>query len=179
MHAHGLSDDSTVVDVGSGWGELGVRLHTGTLGRYVGEFPKYVEGAPQWINGFPPSRARYIPVDAAVDGTDLNHWQPHRRAEWFVCLEVLEHLTRPWLLIDRLRFAADKGIIVSTPNPDVVDVLGMDPTHHQAILAQQLRGKGFKVETRSFYGQPDDALFAVWLPSPPPAWESEKPARAA
>lgn len=135
----GLDDNSLVVDVGAGWTELDAFLRT--------EFG--------W-------RGRYWPVDGMFDGTDLNHWVPPRPADFFVALEVLEHLHYPQRLLGQLRFYATKGVIVSVPNPRTTDVLGMDPTHVSVITEQQLRQNGFRVDERSFYGSPNDSLFGVY-----------------
>lgn len=153
MHGLGLDDDCAVVDVGAGWGEFGVRLHTGIA--YPGD------GACVYMR---PSRARYVPVAAAIDGIDLDHWTPPRQADYFVCLEVLEHLRTPGRLLTELIAHATRGVIVSTPNPATTDVLGMDSTHRTPITRAFLEMAGMHVEEASFYGQPADSLFAVWSP---------------
>lgn len=53
-------------------------------------------------------------------------------------------------------------MIVSTPNPDTTDVLGMDATHKTEITRALLESKGFYVTTRSFYGKAADSLLAIW-----------------
>lgn len=138
MHTLGLSDECTVFDVGSGWGEFAARMH----GHGV--------------------HARYIPVDAGIDGTDLDHWTPPRHADFFVALELLEHLNRPQRLITEMKRYARRGVIVSTPNPRTTDVLGMDATHLTSITAVSLEMQGLKVREESFYGREADSLFAVW-----------------
>ena len=155
MHAAGLDDSCTVFDVGAGMGEFGVRMHTGTSVPY--EDLPHRKPLP-WV------RSRYVPVDAAIDGTDLNSWRPPRDAEFFVALELLEHLTKPATLVVEMKLRATRGIIVSTPNPDTTDVLGMDPTHRTPITRAMLEAWGFEVEARSFYGGEDDSLFGVWRP---------------
>lgn len=155
MHHEGLDDHCTVVDVGSGWGEFGVRLHTGR---------GWDPGFPCWDRYLPPSRARYIPVDAGNDGTDLETWTPPRYAEWFVALELVEHLDDPARLINSMIMKARRGVILSTPNPATTDVLGMDATHRTPVGRNRLEALGFRVEERSFYGKPADSLFAVWTP---------------
>lgn len=137
---HQLQDSHTIVDVGAGWTELDYCLRA--------EYG--------W-------RGRYVPVDGGVDGTDLNDWVPPRRAEFFVALEIIEHLDHPVRLLDVMKDAATGGVVVSTPNPRTTDVLGMDPTHVSAVPDGVLRAAGFTVEERSFYGQPNDSLFAWWL----------------
>ena len=151
MHGLGLDDDCTVVDVGAGWGEFGVRLHTGLPIRRANQKRR-------------SCRARYIPIDAAWDGVDLERWVPPQKADYFVCLEVLEHLTHPSLLMVEMTMQAKRGVIVSTPNPETTDVLGMDPTHKTPVSKRALELAGYHVETASFYGKPDDSLFAVWSP---------------
>lgn len=146
MWSLGLHDDCTVFDVGSGWGEFGARLHTGNM-----VFDSQ-------------SRARYIPIDAANDGTDLETWIPPRRAEFFVALEVLEHLADPEALMSRMIGYTDRAVIVSTPNPETTDVIGMDATHKTPVTREMLMSKGFYVREMSFYGKPRDSLFAVWSP---------------
>lgn len=142
--AAGLTNEDTVVDVGAGWTEFDYCLR--------------VEG---------DSRCRYVPVDGCIDGTDLQLWAPPREAEFFVCLEILEHINSPHILVGDMQQRCSKAIVVSTPNPETTDVLGMDPTHKTPISTDDLRGWGFDVEARSFYGQPDDSLFAVWrAPAP-------------
>lgn len=147
MWLAGLDHDSTVVDVGAGWCELGARLH------------QTCTGIDQ-----EPLRSRYVPVDAAIDGVDLQTWIPPRRADFFVALELLEHLDDPEALMIRMIGYANSAVIVSTPNPETTDVLGMDATHKTPITRRMLEAKGFYVMEKSFYGQPADSLFGVWSP---------------
>ncbi len=139
LSREGLGDTDTLCDVGAGWTELDAFLRV-TL---------------NW-------RGRYWPVDAALDGTDLDRWNPPQGAEWFVVLEVLEHLDHPHSLLRALTRAATKGVILSTPNPRTVDVLAIDPTHKTAIFPTILGDYGFHVTERSFFGSDDDSLFAWW-----------------
>jgi hypothetical protein len=74
----------------------------------------------------PAVEGRTAPLAA---GLDLDCWVPPRRWDWFACLEVLEHLTSPTRLLDMMCDAAVHGVVVTTPNPEVVDVLALDPTH--------------------------------------------------
>src|ERR1041385_2475220 len=64
----GLNDSHTIIDIGAGDGEFG----------------KYLRNC-----GF---KGKYIPVDGMLDGTDLNYWTPSQQAEFFVAIEVIEHL---------------------------------------------------------------------------------------
>lgn len=164
MHGLGLDDSCTVLDLGAGMGEFGARLHTGKADRVPDIAP---DGSSSWLGegwARPPSRARYWPVDAALDGTDLERWTPPRKVEWIVCLEVLEHLRAPGRLLRRMIAGASRGVVVSTPNPETTDVLGMGSTHQTAISRTLLEREGFRVERASFCGQTDDSLFAVWSP---------------
>lgn len=134
-----LTDEDTVFDVGAGWTEFDYTLRR-----------EY-----DW-------RGRYIPIDGGIDGVDINGWIPRRRAEWFVGLEIIEHLHQWNLVINRMKLFADKGVVLSTPNPRTTDVLGMDHTHVAAITQADLEALGFVVSEQSFYGAPADSLFATW-----------------
>lgn len=161
MHRIGLDDRCTVMDVGSGWGEFGARMHTGRA------CPGERVAVNSCAGCIGPSRARYIPVDAGNDGTDLNDWTPPRDVDYIVALEVVEHLTNPSAFLNRCCMAARRAVIVSTPNPAVVDVLGMDRTHVTVVGESRLTALGFAVESRAFYGTVDDSLFGVWEQEPP------------
>jgi hypothetical protein len=145
MQDYGLDDSMTVVDVGSG----------------MTEFDYCLRAEHNW-------RGRYFPVDGGLDGTDLDTWTPPREAHWFVALEILEHLSKPWTLLAKMKQYATKGIIISTPNPRTTDVLGMDPTHRQALHKVDLETAGMVVSEQKFYGgvfsngEPD-SLFGVWI----------------
>jgi hypothetical protein len=148
MIRYGLDNSMTIVDVGAGMTEFDYCLRT--------EF--------DW-------RGRYIPVDGGIDGTDLNDWTPPRRADWFVAMELLEHIGNWESLVSRMQLKADKGIVMSTPNPYATDVIGMDPTHVREIYPRELVDAGFKVYGETFYGRVfnlpgrethDDSLFGVW-----------------
>jgi hypothetical protein len=141
LKAAGLHDCHTLFDVGAGWTEFDYALRT-----YGG------------------SKCRYIPVDGGIDGTNLELWTPPRMADWFVCLEVLEHLENPFQRLERMEDSVERGggILLSTPNPATTDVLGMDPTHKTPIWDTELMHRGYQVEAVSFYGQPKDSLFATW-----------------
>lgn len=144
MLANGLDDSMTIYDVGAG----------------MTEFDYCLRNEANW-------KGRYIPVDGGIDGTDLNTWTPPREAHWFVALEVLEHLTKWNMLVTKMQMYATKGIVVSTPNPETTDVLGMDPTHVCEVGASPLRIHGFDVNEETFYGGvfsngAPDSLFGVW-----------------
>src|SRR3954447_20449205 len=69
MRENGLTDSDTIVDVGAGWTE----------------FDYCARAEYHW-------KGRYIPIDGGIDGTDINYWRPSRRADYFIALEILEHL---------------------------------------------------------------------------------------
>lgn len=127
------------MDVGAGWTELDYCLRRDGL----------------W-------RGRYYPVDACLDGIDLDHWIPPREVDFIVCLETLEHLHRPHRLVSAMQAAATRAVIVSTPNPDETDVLGMDADHKHPVHLADLVTWGFRVEFAEFYGRGSDSLFGVW-----------------
>jgi hypothetical protein len=102
----------------------------------------------------------YMPVDAVIDGADLSKWIPSFMADYAVCIETLEHIHNPGRLLGMLRHAARKGIVITTPNPDVVDVLRCDPTHVSVITPGFLESQGYVVTARSFFGVPNDTLVA-------------------
>lgn len=134
---NGLSHDDTLLDVGAGWTEFDFCLRA--------EFG--------W-------RGRYIPLDGGIDGTNIEDWYPQRDYDWVVALEILEHMEDPARLIEGLWLHANRGIVLSTPNPRTTDVLGMDDTHKCEIHPEWLKSYGFDVYEASFYGQPADSLFA-------------------
>jgi hypothetical protein len=97
LRERSLANNDTLIDVAAGWTE----------------FDYCLRQELDW-------RGRYIPVDGGIDGTDLDLWVPARHAEWFVALEILEHFTDPARLLWAMQAHADKGLIISTPNPAVV-----------------------------------------------------------
>lgn len=139
LMAGGLSDRHALVDVGAGHTELDVCLRT----------------AHGW-------RGRYLPVDRWAGQVDLETWVPPMRWEWAAALEVLEHLHDPFRLLLDLMACATIGIVVTTPNPDVVNVLGMDPAHVTPITRQQLATAGLYTSLHNLYGTQDDGICAVW-----------------
>lgn len=148
MQSRGLDHPMTVTDLGAGWTEFDYCLRA-----------EY---------GF---RGRYIPIDGGIDGTDLTHWTPPRSSDFYVGLEIIEHLHNWKDLVAKLQIVATRGIVLSTPNPETTDVLAMDPTHVTEVSRQDLESMGFEVSERTFYGgaysggAAGDALFATWAPT--------------
>lgn len=131
----GLQDDSVVLDVGAG---------TCQFGRYLS-----ARGWKGW----------YWPVDAVLDGVDLETYVAPK-VDFVVCIEVVEHLHKPFRLIDMLQNAARHGFVLTTPNSETVDVIGCDPTHVSIVSYSDLLAKGFKIERHSWFGTIDDTLLA-------------------
>ena len=129
LAAQGIDDSMTVTDIGAGWTEFDFCL------RAEFEF-----------------RGRYIPVDGGIDGTDLNFWSPARASEFFVGLEIIEHIHDWKRLVRSLQASATRGVVLSTPNPETTDVLAMDPTHVVEVHREELERLGFVVTEETFYG---------------------------
>lgn len=142
MQELGLEDSDTVFDIGAGWTEFDYCLRA--------------EGN---------SKCRYVPVDGGIDGVQLETWVPPRDAEFFVALELIEHLYDPFRLVMELQKRVTKGIIISTPNTDLLGekaVIDMDATHFSPIYQFALRAHGFEVEPSTFYGKENDSILGVW-----------------
>ncbi|WP_440100006.1 hypothetical protein [Streptosporangium sp. H16] len=107
-------------------------------------------------------RGRYVPIDGWLDGVDLETWQPPRTFHWFACLEVLEHLHDPGRLVKALQDNATCGLVITTPNPEVWDVLSMDPTHLTPISQDMLKAWGFETTLHTFYGKYQDGITGMW-----------------
>ena len=101
----------------------------------------------------------YAPVDAVLDGTDLENWNPPR-ADYFVAIEVVEHIHDPWALIISMTNAARNSVVLTTPNSEVIDVITCDPTHVSIVPALELWDMGYTVTKHSWFGKPEDSLLA-------------------
>jgi hypothetical protein len=137
LQAMGLNDSHIIVDVGAG----------------SCQFDHYLRTELGWCG-------RYLPVDAVLDGTDLETWTPKMPADFFVCIEVLEHLVNPWGLMNAMQDMARIGVVATTPNPATVDVLACDPTHVTPIPATAFWLRGWHVQAESLFGKNGDTLVA-------------------
>jgi hypothetical protein len=125
------------------------------VGAGMCEFGRYLFRDCRW-------HGRYVAVDGAIDGTDLEYWSPPALAHAFVAIEVIEHLMDPARLLEEFERNALKVAVITTPNPATVDVLALDETHVSEVTARQLLKRGWRVHARSLFGKPDDTLVAVW-----------------
>lgn len=137
----GFNPDSTVVDVGAGRCEFGL---------YIRE-------------RMPHSRHAYIPIDGAIDGVDLETWEPHLLADYYVAIEVLEHLANPGRLFRAMQRRAARGVILTTPNPETTDVLGMDETHKTPIGYGMLWAWGCAVKALPLFTRSNDTLIGTYV----------------
>lgn len=111
---------------------------------------------------------RYLPIDGSIDGTDLDTWEPGHFLDWHVAIEVIEHLHQPQRMLWNMQQYALKGIVITTPNPETTDVLGMDRTHVCEIWPHDLAAAGMKWERATLFASPEwrkenDSLIA-WRP---------------
>lgn len=135
-NAFGLTDADTVFDLGAG--------HC--------QFDYFLRVECEW-------RGVYVPIDGHIDGTDLQTWAPPKKQpDIYVLTEILEHLPWPLELLARLK--PRKGIVLTTPNVEVVDVLACDPDHHSVVRACDLRRRRFEVRAHGFFGHDRDTLLA-------------------
>jgi hypothetical protein len=135
-----------VVDLGAGRGEFGAYLRT----------------------RFPKSKHLYVPLDASIDGIDLDCFAPWLEgASYYVAIEFLEHLPRLSTMhyLNLMPFKARKGAVITTPDPETTDVLGMDSTHQTPINAWELRTRGWDVEHCRLFTEHNDTIVG-WKPAP-------------
>lgn len=147
----GLKDDDLIVDVGAGSCDM----------------DHYLRTAAGW-------RGKYLPIDGATHGIDFNvkhpyEYLPSSKADFYVCIETLEHLYNPETLVKFMQMRATRGIVVSTPNAESVDVIAVDSTHVYPIYPHDLEGWGFTVLKYNFCGrgteEEPDTLIGIWNPN--------------
>lgn len=143
LYARGFGDSSILVDLGAG----------------TCEFDFYLRTVRGW-------KGRYLPVDAAIDGTDFeNGWKPMVDFEYVVAIELLEHLTCPLVFVSDVLAACSGVFVATTPNTDVLGadyVRKIDRTHISPLRASDLEAVGATVTERSFFGKDRDSLLGVW-----------------
>lgn len=144
LQSIGMDDSSLLMDLGAG----------------MCDFDFYLRTVRGW-------KGRYLPVDRAIDGGDLDEYIPpwSQFADFVTAIEVLEHLERPGLLAGSACRAARVGAVFTTPNTDVLGVevvREMDPTHISPLTQRDLEWWGFDVKVEAFFGQPQDSLLATW-----------------
>lgn len=129
LFEQGLNNNDTICDIGAGWTEFDYCLRK-----------EY-----DW-------RGRYLPIDAGMTKTDLNNWEPDRNYDYFVTLEILEHLYEPEKFLTTILKKVNKGVVISVPNPETTDVFSMDETHVSLPDKQLFQKNGFIVEETEFFG---------------------------
>ena len=133
----GLNNDDLIIDIGAGYGDMDYFL------RHTCHF-----------------KGRYLPIDAALDGTDLNLWSPRVIASFIIGMEILEHLDNPYRMMDVMKENSRKGCIATTPNPAVVDVFAMDKTHKVSIPEIDFQRLGWNTYTANCFGKDNDSIIA-------------------
>lgn len=144
LYARGLDDSCIIADLGAG----------------MGDFAFYLRA----VRGY---KGRYLPIDAAIDGTDLElGWAPKVEFDFVVSIELIEHIEFPEHLIRDMRMHATRAVVITTPNTDVLGaeyVQAMDRTHVSPIYERDLRIWGAdKIVEGSFFGKRDDSYVGVW-----------------
>lgn len=143
LHGMGLGDGDLIVDVGAGPCDM----------------DRFLRTEARW-NG------RYWPIDGAVQGVDFREaepcdYLPRGRVDWLVCIETIEHVPRKMNLLEHLIDRAGKGLVVTTPNGEVLDVASLDPTHCDSYDRDEFLRHRMRVEGRCFSpdrAQPDTLI---------------------
>lgn len=134
MADNGLGRYDTIVDVGAG----------------RQEFKKFLRSTG-W-------RGEYTPIDGSIDGTNLETWEPPEPRDWFVAIEVMEHLCDPWRLVHAMHAKSHRGIVVTTPNPLTVNVLAMDSTHVTPVYPIEFMDNGYGHSIRQLFNTRGDSI---------------------
>lgn len=141
LFAHGLNDTSLLMDVGAG----------------MCDFDFYLRTTRGW-------KGRYLPVDASIDGSDLETAALPIKADYVTAIEVIEHVANPDF-IDRLKAATKTHLVVTTPNTSYLGeeaVVAMDRTHVRPYYDAELHALGFNISVHAFFGQRNDSILADW-----------------
>lgn len=148
--AMGLQDGDLIVDVGAG----------------PCDFDRYLRQDARW-NG------RYWPIDGAVQGVDFERvapagYLPTGSVDWIVAIETIEHVPAAMMIVPHLLGRASSGVVVSTPNGEILDVASLDPTHVDSYDTARLVALGLEVEGVTFSpdrAQPDTLIGWTWWQS--------------
>ena len=141
LESLGLANNDTIIDVGAGYCE----------------FDRYLRGVRGW-------HGIYVPVDGAINGVELDAWIPDFRPNFFVCIEVIEHLDNPYRMLTHFERFAENGAVVTTPNCNEVDVIALDRTHVSFVPPQWfVEHHGWSVRGKELFNHGEnDTLIATY-----------------
>lgn len=134
---HGIDDNCILMDFGAG----------------QTEFDYFMRTEVNW-------RGFMLNVDGALTGENLNYFWPKGMVDYTVCIETIEHMDHPGEVIAKLEGSTAKLMVFTTPNPDAVDVLGMDKTHKQAVPVKDWQAMYYQTKTLNLFGTEDDTILA-------------------
>lgn len=141
----GLKNDDLIVDVGAG----------------PCDFDRYLREAG-W-------HGRYWPIDGAVQGVDFttddpDEYLPVGRVDWVVCIETIEHIPARMEMLSALRDRVGYGLVITTPNGEIMDVSQLDPTHVDSYDTQTFTDAHMQVFGVTFSPErpQPDTLIAYW-----------------
>lgn len=139
LESLGLRSGDMVVDVGAG----------------MCDFDRYL----RTVRAFD---GRYLPVDGAIDGTDLNTYRPNVVSEFYTAIETIEHLAKPFSLLRLMESYSTKGAVITTPNFDVWGdrFYGMDRTHISPFRAHHFEELGWEYQLVKCFGKEKDTIVA-------------------
>lgn len=83
----------------------------------------------------------------------LNQFPGHWTHDFVTCLEVIEHIPQRHAdrIVGRVPRFARKGVVFTTPNPDVQNVYKMDDTHINPTPRNVFENRGYTVEEHMLY----------------------------
>lgn len=142
----GLGDGDLIVDVGAG----------------SCDFDRYLREEQHWTG-------RYWPIDGAVQGMDFTidtpgWYLPGEPVDWIVAIETIEHIPQSMNIVRELIDHCTEGVVVTTPNGEILDVASLDLTHVDSYKRSDLERHGMDVEGVTFSpdrAQPDTLI--GWL----------------
>lgn len=120
----------------------------------------------------------YSPVDMMIDGTNLENYRVPDGYDFVVIEQTIEHLDNPWWLLGEVKRKAAVGIVITTPNGQVVPSDEKADYPHQMahkvwLTPEDFHSQGFETTLAALTGRPNDTIIAIWAREDEPVEEKK------